>query len=231
MALAIEAGFPLATDHNGTNNTTYVVSGITTAGPSMIVAVLVADSATNQIYPVSISGTGGLSSGWTSRQQRPLTGTFANEAGTSIWTNPSSGALSGVSVTATLNATEGTGYGSLLVFSIVDASPTIGLTGGAEDGSGGTATLASTVNPTTSGSLIIGAWASFAVNTALTNQTGTTTDKKVNLAAPISYLIGHASGTGGSVTVGATDSGNYWSTVYLELLNASGFAMPGWTWV
>ena len=218
MAIAVDASFPVSAS-DLTAATTVAVSVTTPAGPRLLVAVVSWLAGTNVGTP-TLSG-GGLT--WTLRRS----GAYSNANGqvTQVWTAWATGALSGVTITATRGTGTDQSGKFLAVWSLSGAQETLGAVGGRTGHGYDVSTLAdATVVATAAGSWILGGFHHGATD-ALTARGDTTWDASYVVAGALAFYAGRLTSPtsgAGSVTLGSTTSATNVLTAAVEVLEASG---------
>lgn len=118
--IGVEAGFPLI--GSGAGAITIATAGVTTAGPSLVVAIVLAGKGASGEYPLTSVAGGGLT--WS--RVAGASGNYASGSqGSEIWTAVSAGALSNQTITATATGAAGHYlYGVMAIYSVTGAFST-----------------------------------------------------------------------------------------------------------
>lgn len=206
--VSIENGFPLSSTETNIGDNTIVRAGVTTSGPSMIVAVL-AGGSVDDAFPATIAGAGLT---WASAQDQTLdAGPYQNDHSVQIWYAWSSGALNNQSITATFSSVQAH-TAVLSIYSLQNASNVIGSSNGNRDTAGTPGLLQTTINNVPAGALVIGGAVADSI-TAQTAMAGTTRDAHAENATqyvnPATFHLTSPTVGIGNVTVGSTNNEGY----------------------
>ena len=217
LRVEIDSGWPKVGSLVDVATTSLVINLAATTAPLLVCCVNGDDDWNGNMSPATVTGAGLT---WTKRIERVASGSWPGHGMVSIWTAPRGTTdLTGTSITITRNEASTSMILLGAVYALNNADPAnFGNSAGTEQEA---LFVVAQALSTTNYSMVIGAWNCHNSSTEYTPATGVTVDQTGTSSAGGTGARcnnGHMSGTGGSVTIGGTNSHDYAMICALELL-------------